>query len=304
MREPTLVILAAGLGSRYGGAKQIDPIDEYGNLIIDFSIYDALYAGFKNIVFIIKREIEADFKEVIGNRIEKKATVKYVYQELDSIYEGMNIPKNRTKPYGTGHAILCCKDVVDGPFAVINADDFYGRSSFELLYNFLTSKVSNNEYCMIGYILKNTLTENGYVARGVCNADDSLRLTNIVERTKIKKDKDKAFYTEDEEKFIELDTNSLVSMNMWGFSENIFEELEKEFKKFFKEEIPENPLKAEFLLPTVVEKLLKDNKTTVEVIPSHEKWFGVTYKEDKQAVVETIKKLKENAIYPIRLWGE
>lgn len=301
MKKPVLVIMAAGMGSRYGGLKQIDPIDAQGHIIIDFSIYDAIEAGFEKIVFIIKKENEAQFKECIGNRMKEKVQVEYVYQELDKLPEGYTVPQGRVKPFGTGHAILCCKGVIDGPFAVINADDYYGKHAYKVIYDYLVSHQDDEKYryTMVGYALKNTLTDNGHVARGVCETDAEGFLTDIHERTHIEKKNGGAAYTEDEGKsWTELSMDSTVSMNMWGFSQSVLGELETGFRKFLDQELPVNPLKAEYFLPFAVDELLKNKKASVQVLTSMDKWYGVTYKEDKEMVVDAIAKLKEQGLYP------
>lgn len=301
MKKPVLVIMAAGMGSRYGGLKQIDPIDEQGHIIMDFSIYDAMAAGFEKVVFIIKKANEAAFKESIGERISQKIQVEYVYQELEKLPEGFTVPEGRQKPFGTGHAILCCKEVLDGPFAVINADDYYGKHAYRAIYDYLVSHEDDQlyRYTMVGYALKNTLTENGHVARGICQTDAEGFLTGIDERTHIEKRGAGAAFTEDEGKtWTELSMDSTVSMNMWGFSQSILKELESGFVEFLKNNLPKNPLKAEYFLPFAVDGLLSEGKASVQVLNSLDKWYGVTYKEDKEMVVKAISELKKQGLYP------
>ncbi len=301
MKKPVLVIMAAGMGSRYGGLKQIDPIDEQGHIIMDFSIYDAMAAGFEKVVFIIKKANEAAFKESIGERISQKIQVEYVYQELEKLPEGFTVPEGRQKPFGTGHAILCCKEVLDGPFAVINADDYYGKHAYRAIYDYLVSHEDDQlyRYTMVGYALKNTLTENGHVARGICKTDAQGFLTGIDERTHIEKRDAGAAFTEDEGKtWTELSMDSTVSMNMWGFSQSILKELESGFVEFLKNDLPKNPLKAEYFLPFAVDGLLSEGKASVQVLNSQDKWYGVTYKEDKEMVVKAISELKKQGLYP------
>lgn len=305
MEKPTLVILAAGMGSRYGGLKQIDPVDDKGHKIIDFSIYDAVRAGFGKVVFIIKKENEKDFRECVGDAVSKHIAVDYVFQELDKVPEGFQIPEGRVKPWGTAHAILCCKDVVKEPFAVINADDYYGRSAFDELYKFLTTHEDDEKYryAMVGYQLGNTLTDNGSVARGICVTDDDGYLVELAERTKIVKTEKAAAFTEDDgETWTEVALDTPVSMNMWAFSPSIIGELQAAVDCFFAEEVEKNPLKSECFLPIEVDKLLKAGKATVEVLHSADKWFGVTYKEDKPFVMESIRNLKDAGVYPDVLW--
>lgn len=307
MKEPILVIMAAGMGSRYGGLKQIDPIDNGGHIIMDFSIYDAIRAGFKKVVFIIKSQIEKDFKEVIGDRISKQIEVKYAYQEVSKLPNGFEAPADRIKPWGTAHAILCAKDVIDAPFAVINADDYYGADAFKKIYDFLKNNSDDDKYryAMVGYKLENTLTENGHVARGVCDTDENGYLSSITERTRIEKTKDGAAYTEDDGKtWTNLDVDTTVSMNLWGFNESILKELEDRFTAFLEKGLKENPLKCEYFLPTVVDQLIKEGKATARVLKSTDKWYGVTYQEDKQVVMDAIKGLKDNGLYPQNLWGD
>ena len=306
MSEPILVIMAAGMGSRYGGLKQLDPVDEQGNLIIDFSIYDAVRAGFKKVVFIIKHEIEEDFKKMIGNRIAEQVEVEYVYQKLDNLPNGYQVPEGRGKPWGTGHAILCCKNIINGPFAVINADDYYGKQAFQMIYDSLisTAEEKQYDYYMVGYQLMNTLTENGHVARGVCSIDKNDMLKGIQERVRIEKRGEQAAFTENDG--ITWDTlpdSSIVSMNLWGFHQSILDELEAKFTDFLDHEASKNPLKAEYFLPSVVGELLNESKATVKVLQSKDKWYGVTYKEDKETVIQAIRSFKKSSIYPEKLWN-
>lgn len=304
MEKPVLVILAAGMGSRYGGLKQIDPVDEQGNKIIDFSIYDAMRAGFKKVIFIIKKENEQDFRTCIGDAVSKYMEVEYVFQDLNKVPDDFTIPEGRVKPWGTAHAILCCKDVIKEPFAVINADDYYGKSAFQTLYDFLTTHQDDDKYryAMVGYELGNTLTENGSVARGCCVTDEDGYLVTIAERTQIEKRGDGAAYSEDGTNFMPIAMDTPVSMNMWGFTPSILGELELAVNRFFHTEVEKNPLKSECFLPIEVDKLLKGRKATVKVLSSKDKWFGVTYKEDKPFVVESVKKLKAEGVYPEKLW--
>lgn len=305
MEKPALVILAAGMGSRYGGLKQIDPIDKHGNKIIDFSIYDAIRAGFKKVIFIIKRENEEDFRTCIGDTVSKYIDVEYVFQDLNNVPENFVIPEGRVKPWGTAHAIYCCKDVIDGPFAVINADDYYGQSAFQTLYDFLTTHEDDTKYryAMVGYELGNTLTDHGSVARGCCITDQNGYLVNIAERTQIEKKNGGAAYTEDGgATYVPIPLETLVSMNMWGFMPSIIKELGAALDDFFANGVESNPMKAECFLPIEVDKLLQKGKATVEVLSSKDKWFGVTYKEDKPFVVESIQNLKDQGVYPEKLW--
>lgn len=305
MKKPTLVILAAGMGSRYGGLKQIDPIDDEGHKIIDFSIYDALRAGFGKVVFIIKKENEADFRSLVGDPISKHMEVEYVFQDIKDVPEGFVMEPERVKPWGTTHALQCCKGVVKEPFAVINADDYYGRSAYVTLYEYLTSHEDKDvpPYAMVGYELKNTLTDKGSVARGICVTNEDGYLEDIVERTKIIKTENGAAFTEDDgATYTAVSVDSLVSMNMWAFYPSVFELFEGALDRFFKEDVAKNPLKAECLIPTEVDKLLKNGQATVEVLSSKDKWFGVTYQEDKPFVKASIAQLKEEGLYPKKLW--
>lgn len=305
MGKPVLVIMAAGMGSRYGGLKQMDPIDKYGHAIMDFSIFDAKRAGFEKVVFIIKKAIEEDFKEVIGKRMEEIIEVKYAFQEVDNIPEGFEVPDGRTKPWGTAHAILSAMDVIDGPFAVINADDYYGRDAFKKIYDFLSTSEDDDKfrYTMVGYQLKNTITENGHVARGVCTVDENGYLEKVVERTRIEKVDDGIAFTEDDGATWEkLHEDTIVSMNMWGFSESFLKATKDGFAEFLEEGLKKNPLKCEYFLPSVVTRLLEEDKATVSVLTSKDKWYGVTYKEDKQVVVDAIQSMKDDGVYPDKVW--
>ena len=300
----TLVIMAAGIGSRFGGGiKQLEKMGPNGEIIMDYSIYDARKAGFNKVVFIIRKDIEADFKEIVGDRIASIMDVEYVYQDINSLPAGYSVPQGRTKPWGTGQAVLMCKDVVKEPFAVINADDFYGQEAFRKIYEFLINNKDENTYGMIGYKLSNTLSENGHVARGVCKVKSGY-LEEVVERTKIIKKGEAAFYTEDDENWAELDYNSTVSMNMWAFNTNIFEELEVGFKKFLDTEVKLNPKKSEYFIPSVVSNLLSENRISVKVMESGDKWYGVTYKEDKYIVRCAIENLIKEGVYHKNLWEE
>ena len=304
MAKPVLVILAAGMGSRYGGLKQMDPVDEQGHKIIDFSIYDAKQAGFEKVIFIIKKEMEQDFRECVGNPISKHMEVEYVFQELSNVPETFTIPEGRVKPWGTTHALYCCKDVIDGPFMVINSDDYYGKSGYQLMYQFLSSqKEDTGNYAMVSYELGKTLTEKGSVTRGCCKTDNNGFLQDIVEQKMLVKTENGAAYSEDDGKtFHPIEVTSPVSMNMWGFGKSIIPEFGKALDLFFDKKVALNPMKAECLIPTEVDVLLKSKKATVKVLTSTDQWFGVTYKEDKPYVVESIQKLKDAGEYPEKLW--
>lgn len=292
--------MAAGLGSRFGGLKQIEPIDEEGHIIIDFSIYDAIKAGFSKVIYIIKKDMEDDFREIISDRLRNKIAQEFVYQDNDNLPVGFERPELRVKPWGTGHAVLSCHGKIDGPFAVINADDYYGPDSFQKIYDFLNEQgEDNSHYGMIGFELQNTLSESGHVARGVCSVDENGILQEITERTHIEKVTDGAIYTDDGgETFHRLEGNQIVSMNMWGFPKDFLQELDTRFPKFLKENLETDPLKCEYFLPSVVDQLIKEDNVTVSVLTTSEKWYGVTYKEDKEAVVRAIADLKEKGIYP------
>ena len=301
MAEPTLVIMAAGMGSRFGGLKQITSVDDQGHAIIDFSLFDARRAGFKKIVFIIKHEIEDSFKAAIGARMENFFDVQYVYQQLDRLPEGYSVPDGREKPWGTGHAVLCCRGTVTGPFAVINADDFYGRGAYEAIYSFLSADRPDSEYAMVGYKLRNTVTENGHVARGVCEIENGF-LRDITERTHIEKRGSDAAYTEDGEHFTPLSGDTTVSMNFWGFSTKMLDELGARFPAFLDRSLPENPLKCEYFLPFVANEQLQEGSASVRVLDCNETWYGMTYRADLGSVRAAIAAMKDAGIYPARLW--
>lgn len=305
MKKPVLVIMAAGMGSRYGGLKQIDPVDNEGHIIMDFSIFDAKRAGFEKVVFIIKKENEADFREAIGNRLEKYMEVAYAYQDINNIPEGYSVPDGRTKPWGTAHAVLSAIDVVDGPFAVINADDYYGSHAFQVIYDYLTTHEDDDKYryTMVGYRLKNTVTENGYVSRGICELNSDRELVSVTECTRIEKKEDGIAYSEDGgETWTYVDEDVLVSMNMWGFTRSILDEIKAGLPAFLDKGLKENPMKCEYYLPAVVSDLLAEDKAVVKVLESEDKWYGVTYKEDKPVVVAAIQALKDEGLYPQKLW--
>ena len=298
--EPTLVILSAGIGSRFGGLKQIRPVDQQGHTIIDFSLFDAYRAGFRKVVFVIKHEIEADFKAAVGRRMEKYFDVKYVFQQLDCLPEGCAVPEGRAKPWGTGHAVACCAGVVDGPFAVINADDFYGPGAFSALYGFLKEERSENEHAMVAYLLRNTVTENGYVARGVCRVADGF-LTDVVERTHIEKRGEDAAYTEDGEHYLPLSGDSPVSMNCWAFGRRMLDELVARFPRWFAEAVQKDPLRAEYFLPSVANALIQEGRASVRVLPCAETWHGITYQEDLPDVIAAVAALRAQGVYPASL---
>lgn len=306
MSKVTLVVMAAGIGSRFGGGiKQLEAVGPNGEIIMDYSIHDALEAGFNKVVFVIRKDLEKDFKEIIGRRMEKLVEVEYAYQELNDIPERfLKKTEGRKKPWGTGQAILCCKDVVDEPFLVINADDYYGKEAYREAYAYLTGRKDDNAYeaCMVGFVLKNTLSDNGGVTRGVCKVDEHRMLSEIVETSNIVKTAEGAA-VQTEDGAVPIDVESEVSMNMWGLSPAFFDVLEKGFDVFLEKLDPEN-LKGEYLLPTIIGDLLKEGKMNVEVRKSHDEWFGVTYKEDKPDVVAAIQKLIVDGVYPEKLFGE
>lgn len=295
--KPTLVVMAAGMGSRFGGLKQMTPVDLQGDSILHFSLYDAHRAGFGKVVFIIKKAIEEDFKEKVSKNLDKYFEVAYVEQELDRLPAGFSVPAGRERPWGTAHAVLCAKDEISGPFAVVNADDFYGRGAFEAIASFLSAPHAENEYAMVGYRLRNAMTDNGYVARGVCEISDGY-LTGVTERTHIEKRGQDAAYTEDGETFHPLSGDTVVSMNLWGFSPRILTEIEQRFPAFLRENEEKNPLRCEFYLPTVANAQIQEGTAKIHVLNTTETWYGVTYREDLASVQEAIAKMREEGKYP------
>ena len=300
MQQPTLVVMAAGMGSRFGGLKQLMPVDPQGHPIIDFSMYDARRAGFARVVFIIKHAIEQQFREVIGRRMERQFDVDYVFQEPDVLPAGYTVPADRVKPWGTGHAVACCRGTVDSPFAVINADDFYGAGAFRTIYDFLAAAHSGTEHAMVGYRLRNTVTENGAVARGICTVENGY-LTGVTERTKIVKRGDAAAYIDDGGEH-PLTGDETVSMNFWGFAPSMLDELWARFPAFLDRQVPADPIKSEYYLPAVANAVLQEGLGTVRVLECGEVWHGVTYREDLQSVQCAIAALKQAGVYPESSW--
>ncbi len=305
MKTPVLVIMAAGMGSRFGGLKQIEPVSDKGEIILDFSLYDAVMAGFKKVVFVIKKENEEAFRELIDERAGKYIDVEYAFQCLDDLPAGYTVPEGREKPWGTGHAVLAARKVTDGPFAVINADDYYGPGAFQSMYNFLETAEDTDKYqfCMVGFQIENTLTENGYVSRGVCQLSEDNKLTDITERTKIQWQDEKIVFTEDDDQtWTELPRGTIVSMNFWGFTPGFMKEMEDRFPAFLDKAMAENPMKGEYFLPGVVDQLIQEGKAEVKVLKSADRWYGVTYKEDKDSVVDALQSMKDKGEYPDKLW--
>ena len=302
MKKPTLVIMAAGLGSRFGGCKQITPVDDRGHVIIDYSIYDALRAGFGRIVCVIKPEMEADFRAAIGDRIAQHADIVYAYQTLDRLPEGFAVPEGRVKPWGTAHAVLCAADAIEGDFAAINADDYYGPGAFRLACDFLTSPHDSSDHARVGYRIENTLTENGYVSRGVCSVDESGMLRSIDERLRIEPREGGAAFTEDGENYSFIPAGTRVSMNLWAFIHGILDEMKQRFVQFLRTNAVENPLKAEFYLPSVPDALIREGKARVRVLETGERWYGVTYREDLEKVQTAMAEMRQNNVYPEKLW--
>ena len=306
MPELTLVVLAAGIGRRYGGLKQIEPIGPSGEIIVDYSVYDALRAGFGRVVFVIRPEIENAFRERVGRSVEQRCETHYVFQTLEDVPAAFSIPPDRRKPWGTAHATLACKDAVDGPFAVVNADDFYGRAAYQALAAHLrrcNEGEGVEDYCVVGYRLEDTLTDHGHVARGVCVVDSHGYLIEIHERTRIEKHGSGARYTEDGEQWFELPPGTTVSMNSWGFMPTLFGELDLRFRRFLGQD-PETLATAELYLPNVVNELIREGRTTVKVLETKARWFGVTYRQDLPRVQTGVRDLISRGVYPENLWGE
>ena len=303
MKKPVLVVMAAGMGSRYGGLKQIDPVGSQGEAILDFSIYDAHQAGFDTVVIIIKEAIKKDFMETVGARLEKAPVeIRYAYQELDKLPAGYTVPADRTKPWGTRHAVLCATEAIDGaPFAVINADDYYGKEAFQVIYDYLSSCEDPYGYCMVGYQLGKTVTENGSVARGICEISADGYLDVVTERTKIEQ-YDGGIRYEDGDKWVDVAPETIVSMNMWGFQPSFLQEINDRFSAYLDEYMPKNPLKCEYFLPLPISQLIAEKKATVKVLSSADRWYGVTYAADKPVVVAALKAMTEEGKYPDGLW--
>ena len=304
-KEPTLVIMAAGMGSRYGGLKQVDTITDTDEIIVDFSLYDAMLAGFDRAIFIIREEHRDLFREVIDERAGRFMKIEYAYQKIDDIPQGVAVPEDRKKPWGTAHAVLSCRDMIDGPFAVINADDYYGPDGFAAIYEYLTTHEDGEkqEYCMVGYKLENTVTENGTVSRGVCTIDENGNLADVTERTKIKEVDGRISYTEDEgETWIPLPVGTIVSMNFWGFTAGMMNELKDGMDEFFETKFISDPVKSECYLPAVADNLIKTGKANVKVLNSSDAWYGITYPEDKEDVKNALESMKDKGLYPPKLW--
>ncbi len=306
-KKPVLVVMAAGMGSRYGGLKQIDPVGSQGEAILDYSLFDAYEAGFRTAVIIIKEAIRADFMATVGKRLEKcPMEIRYAYQELYKIPEGFTVPDERTKPWGTSHAVWCAREEIgDAPFAVLNADDYYGKDAYKVIYEYLCSGGDGEkyDYCMVGYDLGNTVTDNGSVARGICAANEEGYLTDVVERTRIEKYEGGIHFTEDDGKtWTDVSADTPVSMNMWGFTPSFIREIDARFPDFLANDVPKNPAKAEYFLPRTVGQLLAEQKARVKVLRSRDRWFGVTYAADKPMVVAALKEMQEQGLYPDGLW--
>ncbi|MDR3225215.1 MAG: nucleotidyltransferase [Clostridiales Family XIII bacterium] len=300
--SPTLIVMAAGMGSRYGGLKQIDPVTDQGEIIIDFSLYDAFMAGFENAVFIIKKEMEADMRALIDDGAGKRLNIKYAFQNLADVPAGFAVPGGRKKPWGTGHAVLAAKRMVDGPFAVINSDDYYGPEAYQIMHEYLTGAPHDERYAMVGYQLINTVTAHGSVARGICRVGADENLDGIDERLKVMWRGDAIAYEDEAGAWVDMPPDQTVSMNFWGFPQRFMDELSDGITDFFENDVPQDPLKAEYLLPRVVDRLLAESKATVKVMASEDRWYGVTYKEDKEQVSAALQSLKDRGLYPDKLW--
>ena len=306
MNKPVLVVMAAGMGSRFGGPKQTTPVDEYGHFLLHYSLFDAYRAGFRKVVFVVKEDTAEEFRESIGDRLSKVMDVRYAFQQLDDLPAGYAVPEGRVKPWGTSHAILSARDVIDGPFAVINADDYYGPEAFQKIYDYLLANPDRDgkyEYAMVGYLLENTVTENGHVARGICVTNAEGYLDSVTERTHIEKTAAGARFTEDDgATWTDLPGDTIVSMNMWGFTRSFLAETGARFAAFLDNALKTNPLKGEYFLPSVVSQLIAEEKAQVKVLHSRDKWYGVTYKEDKPVVVAAIAEKTAQGLYPDNLW--
>ena len=304
MKNPVLVVMAAGMGSRYGSLKQIDPVGNHGQLIIDYSIYDAIRAGFERVIFIIKHEDDAEFRAAIGDRLNGHVQVDYAYQELSDLPDGFTVPDGRVKPWGTTHAVLAARDLLDGPFAVINADDYYGPEAFRLIYDHLTAHPAGDEYAMVSYLLGKTVSEYGAVTRGICDMTEDGYLQAIVERKGIEKDGDGGRFTEDGETYTRLPGSTVVSMNFWGFTGGFIDHARRMFPQFLQRTMQTDPMKGEFYLPAAIGQLLDEQAAQIKVLKSHDQWFGVTYREDKPLVIESIARLTAQGAYPDDLWAK
>ena len=302
MKKPALVIMAAGMGSRYGGCKQMDPVGGHDQVILDYSIYDARRAGFETVIFVIKDEIEADFKERIGSRVERHMDVHYAFQRMDDLPEGYSIPEGRTKPWGTAQAALAARPFIDGPFAILNADDYYGPEAFRVIYDYLRAHPEGDGYAMVAYHLANTVTDYGHVARGVCQVGADGCLTGIVERTRIEKGPPPRFTEDGGETWTELPGDAMVSMNFWGFTPSLLDKAAARFPGFLDRALETDPMKAEYLLPTLVGQLIAEGEVSVRALSSGDKWYGVTYREDKPAVAAAIARMTAEGLYPDQLW--
>lgn len=302
MDKPVLVVLAAGMGSRYGGMKQLDPVGPSGQLIIDYSIFDARRAGFEKVIFIIRQEFEADFRKAIGDRLSRLMEVEYAYQSLDDLPAPYTAPEGRTKPFGTGQAVLSARNLIHGPFAVINSDDYYGPEAFRVMYEYLSTHADTQQYqyCMVGYQVKNTVTENGSVSRGVCVVGSDGMLESVTERTKIVQDKDGVIRYADGDGWVDLPGNTLVSMGIWGLTASFMQEAQDRFSGFLAESLPKDPMKCEYFLPTIISDLIGEGKAQVRMLHSTDKWYGVTYREDKPGVMAALARLTEEGLYPVQ----